>query len=448
MPALLGMLVMGAVLRNCPPIDIANNIEEKWSSSLRTIGLVIILVRAGLGLDPGALKKLSLVVVRLAFTPCLVEATTIAVASNLIVGFEWPWAFMQGFVIAAVSPAVVVPEMLKLVVRGYGIQQGVPTLVIAASSIDDVLALTGFSLSLVLAFATGNIADTVTKGPREVISGVIVGILYGLLMWYIPNKRNNHRTILRFFMLMGGAILFVFGTEDASLQSAGPIGCLTAAFVAAYKWRKQGWKGTTNPMNDAMGVAWNIFEPLMFGLIGAVVEVKNLDAKTVGLGCAVIGIGLLLRIVTTFCVISFAGFTFKEKLFIVFSWLPKGTVQAAIGSVAYDTAVRLNKGESAKAEGLEIITLAVLCILLTAPVGAWLMAVTGPRLLQRADTNPLDDVSEEEDSEAEAEDDEETGGATFPMNDRTVTGETNPGFLQESEAATNTKTENTVDSRL
>ena len=112
----------------------------------RNVALVVILTRAGLGLDPVALKKLSWGVVRLAFLPCLVEAVTVAVASYLILGFPIAWGFMLGFVLAAVSPAVVVPSMLSLQHKGLGVAQGIPTLVIAAASIDDVLALSGFGV--------------------------------------------------------------------------------------------------------------------------------------------------------------------------------------------------------------------------------------------------------------------------------------------------------------
>lgn len=145
LPPLLGMLLAGFLLRNIPVISDNVQIRHKWSSSLRSIALSVILVRAGLGLDSKALKKLKGVCVRLSMDPCLVEACTSALLVHFLMGLPWQWAFILGFVLGAVFPAVVVPSMLLLQGGGYGVEKGVPTLLMAAGSFDDILAITGFN---------------------------------------------------------------------------------------------------------------------------------------------------------------------------------------------------------------------------------------------------------------------------------------------------------------
>ncbi|XP_037023808.2 sodium/hydrogen exchanger 9B2 isoform X2 [Artibeus jamaicensis] len=155
LPPLLGMLLAGFLIRNIPVISENVQIKHRWSSALRSLALSVILVRAGLGLDSKALKKLKGVCVRLSMGPCLMEACTSALLSHFLMGLPWQWAFMLGFVLGAVSPAVVVPSMLLLQEQGYGVEKGVPTLLMAAGSFDDILCITGFNTCLGMAFSTG-----------------------------------------------------------------------------------------------------------------------------------------------------------------------------------------------------------------------------------------------------------------------------------------------------
>lgn len=148
MPPLLGMLLTGIALKNIPYIDVARGVDPEWYAATRSTALVVILLRACLGLSPEALKKLSAMVFRLAFMPCLAESFAVAVAARVLLGLPWQWGFMLGFVLAAVSPAVVVSCLLNLQERGYGVTKGIPTLVIAAASMDDVLAISCFTLLL------------------------------------------------------------------------------------------------------------------------------------------------------------------------------------------------------------------------------------------------------------------------------------------------------------
>ncbi|XP_027947017.1 sodium/hydrogen exchanger 9B2 isoform X2 [Eumetopias jubatus] len=342
LPHLLGMLLAGFLLKNIPVISDNVQIKHKWSSALRSMALSVILVRAGLGLDSKALKKLKGVCVRLSMGPCLVEACTSALLAHFLMGLPWQWGFMLGFVLGAVSPAVVVPSMLLLQEGGYGVEKGIPTLLMAAGSFDDILAITGFNTCLGMAFSTGSTVFNVLRGILEVVIGMAAGSLLGFFIQYFPSS------------------------DQAEVEK----------IIAG---------------------AWYIFQPLLFGLIGAEVSIASLRPETVGLCVAILGIAVLIRILATFLMVCFAGFNIKEKIFISFAWLPKATVQAAIGSVALDTA-RSHGEKQLEEYGMDVLTVAFLSILITAPIGSLLIGLLGPRLLQKAELQNKDEEVQEETS--------------------------------------------------
>ncbi|XP_048189455.1 sodium/hydrogen exchanger 9B2 isoform X2 [Perognathus longimembris pacificus] len=377
LPPLLGMLLAGFLLRNIPVISDQVQIKHRWSSSLRSIALSVILVRAGLGLDPKALKKLKGVCVRLSLGPCLVEACAAAVLAHFLMELPWQWGFILGFVLGAVSPAVVVPSMLLLQGGGYGVEKGVPTLLMAAGSFDDILAITGFNTCLGMAFSTGSTVFNVLRGILEVVIGVATGVFLGFFIQFFPSTDQDKLVWKRAFLLLGFSVLAVFSSVHFGFPGSGGLCTLVMAFLAGLRWGD-----TKSEVEKIIAVAWNIFQPLLFGLIGAEVFVASLRPETVGLSVATLGIAVLIRILTTFLMVCFAGFNLKEKIFISFAWLPKATVQAAIGSVALDTA-RVHGEKKLEEHGMDVLTVAFLAILLTAPIGSLLIGLLGPKLLQK-----------------------------------------------------------------
>ncbi|XP_013396747.1 sodium/hydrogen exchanger 9B2 [Lingula anatina] len=383
LPPLFGMLVIGFCLRNIPYIDIAKHIQPAWASSLRSAALVVLLVRAGIGLDPVALKRLSCVVIRFAAIPCFVEAAAVAVPSHWLLNFGWDWCFMLAFVLAAVSPAVVVPSMLHVQEERLGLDKGIPTLAIAACSINAVIAISAFGVFLGIAFSTGELALTIVRGPLEALLGVVYGIVLGVLLWYVPHRHSKSIVFFRTFLVFGGSLFAYFGSKAAKLSGAGALGSLAIAFVAAQGWRRQGWSNDKNPVGAVMAKFWIIFQPLLFGLMGAEVKVEDLQGGNIGMGLAVLFIGLFLRLVVSFFTVFGTDLNMKEKIFMAISWFPKASVQAAIGPVAYDTAKAYNAGPEVLALGKQILTIAALSILITAPLGAAAIALTAPRFLKK-----------------------------------------------------------------
>ncbi|XP_022110696.1 sodium/hydrogen exchanger 9B2-like [Acanthaster planci] len=418
LPALLGMLLVGFMFKNVPGIQIADDIHPGWASALRNIALVVILVKAGLGIDAAALRRLSVVCARLATVPCVSEAVTVALVSRGLLGFGWDWAFMLGFVIAAVSPAVVVPSVLELQEKGYGIRRGVPTLIVASASCENVFAIAAFGVALGIAFSSdntgvsdqqmntsysniteqpflstsdsssddvGDLVFDIFRAPIELLMGVAFGCVGGIFLWYIPNKNQKSLTWKRALLVCGGGLFSVFGFAQAGFTGAGAMGCLILPFVAA-----QGWGRAKEPVNKIVGIIWTLFEPILFGIIGAAVSVEYLDGNTVGFGIAIMVIGLIVRTIVTYLMVCKAGLDLKSKVFAALAWLPKATVQAAIGPLALEVAKDKNAGPIAEQNGIKVLTLAVLSIILTAPIGAILIALGGPRLLEKSLTR--DDI--------------------------------------------------------
>ncbi|XP_074555231.1 sodium/hydrogen exchanger 9B2 [Halichoeres trimaculatus] len=395
-PPLLGMLLAGLLLRNVPYITDAVFIDTHWSSALRNIALSIILTRAGLGLNPSALSRLKAVCVRVAVGPCMVEACVISIMSHFLLGLPWVWGFILGFVLAAVSPAVVVPSMLLLQKEGYGVDKGIPTLLMAAGSFDDILAITGFSTCLGIAFSTGSTWMNILKGLLEVVGGVIAGLVLGLFLCVFPSPDQEDLVLRRTLMLLGLSIFSVFFSHVVGFAGAGGLSTLVLAFLAAL-----GWKSDKASVAALVGRSWDVFQPLLFGLIGAEITISKLSPSTVGLGLACITVGLVIRLLVTFTLVHYGGFNLREKIFIAVAWLPKATVQAAIGSKALDMA-RDEGDETLIKFGLDVLTLAVLAILTTAPIGALGIGLAGPRLLARQ-------VKGETEGGATAERDDGTG---------------------------------------
>ncbi|KAL2738723.1 sodium/hydrogen exchanger 9B2 isoform X1, partial [Vespula squamosa] len=187
LPALIGMLITGMILKNADLISI----DDRYAvvvSNLRKIALVIILTRAGLDLDPVALKRLKITVPKLGLIPWFVEAGMIAVLTRYLIGLPWIWGLLLGSIIAAVSPAVVVPCLFRLRERGYGVAKGIPTLIIAVAGIDDAASVAIYGIVKSVMFSHDALWYQILQGPIAIVGGLGFGILWGCLAKYVPEK--------------------------------------------------------------------------------------------------------------------------------------------------------------------------------------------------------------------------------------------------------------------
>ncbi|XP_060510511.2 sodium/hydrogen exchanger 9B1 isoform X1 [Panthera onca] len=386
LPPLLGMLLAGFTIRNVPFLSDYIHINNTWSSTLRNTALTVILIQAGLGLDPQALKHLKRVCLRLALGPCLIEACSTAVISHFLMNFPWQWGFLLGlsisFVVGAVSPAVVVPSMLLLQENGYGIKKGIPTLLIAASSLDDIIAITGFSACLSIAFSSGSVLKNILASFRDILIGALAGAILGIFVRYFPSEDQAKLSLKRAFLILSMCVSAVLGSHHIGLHAAGGLFTLALSFVAGVNWSTGKIR-----VQRVIKTVWCIFQPLLFGLVGSEVSVTSLKSNAIGICVITMSLALLVRISCTFLLMCFAGFSFKEKIFIALSWIPKATVQAVLGPLALETA-------SISAPHLEpysrdVMTIAFLAILITAPNGALIIGILGPKVLARHDPSKI-----------------------------------------------------------
>lgn len=352
---------------------------------------MVILLRAGISLDPNIIRKLSFVCFRLSLIPCAIEAAVIAVAAFFAFHLSWSLSAMLGFVVASVSPAVVVPSMIDLQERQIGVVKGIPTLVTAAASVENVIALTAFSVSFSLAFASqSSLLWTMLKGPAEATVGVLLGLAVGLLLWFIPEQCHPYPKSItgdynlhRFIILLLTSTFALFGSKKLDFASSGPLAILVLSFVASLRWRPFGYTAFSE---NSLKKMWLVLENYLFCLIAADVQVKTLQTDVLLFGVPILLLALICRVIAAFAVTYGVCLSYKERLFTAITWVPKASVQAAIGSAALEIA----RTEEEAKTGRLVLTMAVLSILLTAPLGALAINLTARPFLSKAATDDVD----------------------------------------------------------
>lgn len=356
LPGLLGMLILGIIVGP----NMLNLISKEIltiSPDLRKIALIVILLRAGLGINRSILKKVGKTALKMSFLPCVIEGFTIAFVGRYILNISFIEAGMLGFIIAAVSPAVVVPQMLELINKGKGKENGVPTIILAASSIDDVFAITIFSTFLGLYGGSNiSISGKLFSIPISILLGGGIGILIALLLIWIFKKFHLRDTEKTLIILASGMLLT--SLEDIFkniVPIASLLGVMVVGFVLLDKYPK-----VANRISEKFNKVWVFAEILLFVLVGAQVDVKVIVHSGL-LGLLVLFIGLVARSIGVYISLMGSNLNLKEKIFCIISFMPKATVQAAMGAVPLASGV---------ASGNLILAIAVLSIIVTAPLGA------------------------------------------------------------------------------
>ncbi|RZC36988.1 mitochondrial sodium/hydrogen exchanger 9B2, partial [Asbolus verrucosus] len=379
LPALIGMLFTGLLFQNVGFVDIDESFSH-ITKELRQVALVIILIRAGLDLDPHALKRLKFTVIKLGLGPWVVEAGIVAVLCRFFLGLPWDYALLLSAIVAAVSPAVVVPCLFRLRSKGYGVAKGIPTLIIAVSGIDDAVSVAIFGIIKSIMFSNDSLIFQILQGPISVLGGIGFGLLWGVICNYAPERHDPFMVPLRILLLLIGGMISVFGSELIGYGGAGPLGCVAAAFISLYFWSKQGWEIEDNPAATAFEIFWMIFEPILFSITGAQIKLNELDGNIVSIGIGILIAAAIIRIIVTILLGIGCKLNLKEKIFVSLSWMSKATVQAALGPITLGV-VKDKMPEHDYAE--KILMICVLSIILTAPTGAIIMTLGGPRLLTK-----------------------------------------------------------------
>ncbi|WP_352420156.1 cation:proton antiporter [Proteiniborus sp.] len=367
-PGLLGMLILGIIIGPYG-LNLLQTDLIRASADLRKIALIIILLRAGLGINKDDLKRVGSTALKMSCIPGLIEGLFIAFASVKLLNFSFIQGGILGFIIAAVSPAVVVPSMLRLIENNIGTKKGVPTLILAGASIDDVFAITIFSAFLGLYSGKHiNIGIQVLSIPISILLGIIIGGIIGLVMIKIF-KKYHMRDTKKVLLILGLSILLteLENLLKTKIEIASLLGVMTIGFIIIDKIPNVG-KRLASKFNKI----WVFAEILLFVLVGAQVNI-NVAVNAGGIGAIIILIGLFGRSIGVIISLLGANLNRKEKLFCIISYVPKATVQAAMGAVPLSLGVE---------SGEVILAIAVLSILITAPLGAIGINISAEKLLE------------------------------------------------------------------
>lgn len=366
LPSLLGMLIAGVILGPYG-LGLLDATILGISADIRKIALIIILTRAGLGLDLSSLKRIGRPALLMCFVPASMELLGMLIIGPNLLGTSLLESAIMGSVLAAVSPAVVVPRMVKLMDEGYGTKEGIPQLILAGASVDDVYVIVLFSTFTGLMQGKEASVISFINIPVSIVLGILIGLIIGYGLSFIF-KRFEIRTTVKVLIILSISLLLVV-FEDM-LTTAITFSALIAIMFIGIGIKKKN-DDFAKSISEKYGKLWVGAEVFLFVLVGATVNINYLG--NVGI-TAVIAIfaALLFRMAGVFLCLLRTKFTKKERLFTMLAYTPKATVQAAIGGIPLALGF---------ACGDIVLTVAVLAIVITAPLGAFAIDFSYKKLL-------------------------------------------------------------------
>lgn len=366
LPRLLGMIITGIILGPYA-LNLLDGSILNISAELRQIALIIILTRAGLNLDVEDLKKAGRPAILMCFVPACFEIAGMILLAPSFLGVTRLEAAIMGTVIAAVSPAVVVPRMLKLIEKGYGTEKSIPQIIMAGASVDDVFVIVLFTAFTGLAEGGTISALSFVSIPISILSGLAVGVLTGILMSLFFTKfhiRDSGKVILIL------SVSFLLVTAEHNIKGIMGFSGLLAVMALGASLRLRKYE-LSKRLSEKFSKLWVGAEVWLFVLVGSTVNISY--ALNAGLmAVALILCVLVFRMLGVFACLIRTRLNKKERIFTAIAYIPKATVQAAIGGIPL--AMGLACGDI-------VLTAAVLSILVTAPLGAALVDATYKKLL-------------------------------------------------------------------
>ena len=374
LPGIIGMLATGIVLGPYV-LDLLSPSILGISADLRKLALIIILLKAGLSLNLSDLKKVGRPAILMSFVPASFEICGYILFAPMILGVTRVEAAVMGAVMGAVSPAVVVPRMVKLMDEGYGTKKGIPQMILAGASCDDIFVIVLFTTFLQMAQGGHANAKDFINIPISIVSGIVLGCIVGYLLYRffeLAYKKNNCvRNSTKLIVILGMSCLLLAIEEWVSAYVA--VSGLLAGVSMACMIKVKSTTVVSKRWSEKFGKLWIAAEVILFVLVGAAVDIRYM-AKAGAMALLMIGAALLFRAVGVCICMLGTKLTWKERLFCIIAYLPKATVQAAIGSVP------LAAGLSC---GTLVLSVAVMAIVITAPIGALSIDSTYKHLLEK-----------------------------------------------------------------
>ena len=368
LPQLIGMLLTGIILGPYL-LNLLNPKILPISADLRQIALIIILTRAGLNLDINDLKKVGRPAVLMCFVPATFEILGMIIFAPKFLGLGLLDSAILGTVIAAVSPAVIVPKMLKLMEEGYGADRSIPQMIMAGASVDDVFVLVLFTSFIGLASNGTFSMLNLIKIPTSILFGISIGFLCAILLIYLF-KKIHIRDSLKVIIILN--ISFLLVTFEHSLT-----GIIGFSGLLAIMSIGTGIQAKNTILSKRLSVKysklWIAAEVMLFVLVGATVNIKYALSASIPAILLIITV-LIFRMIGVFLCLVGTSLSYRERLFCMIAYCPKATVQAAIGSIPLSMGLP---------SGNIILTVAVLSILITAPLGAFAIDISYKKLLKK-----------------------------------------------------------------
>lgn len=368
LPGLLGMLFTGIILGPY----VLNFIDDSIlsiSADLRKIALIIILTRAGLSLDIKDLKKVGRPAVLMCFVPACFEMAGMILLAPRILGISTLDAAIMGAVVAAVSPAVVVPKMIKLMESGYGVKQGIPQLILAGASVDDVFVIVMFTAFTGLAQGEAVSLKSFVNVPLSVITGIFVGLAAGYLLAKFFEKVHIRDTSKVMILL---SVSFILVTAEDYVADMIPFASLIGVMASGISLQKKR-EVVAKRLSSKFNKLWVVSEIMLFVLVGAAVDIQYAVKAGIAPVFLIFSV-LIFRMAGVFVCLLKTKLNIKERAFCMLAYMPKATVQAAIGGLPL--AMGLSCGNI-------VLSVAVIAILITAPLGAFCIDMTYKRFLQQ-----------------------------------------------------------------
>ncbi|TJX12720.1 sodium:proton antiporter [Tissierella creatinini] len=368
LPSLLGMIITGMVLSPYA-LNLLDPTILGISADLRQLALIIILTRAGLSLDINDLKKVGRPAILMCFVPACFEILGVVLIAPRVLGITVLDAAIMGSVLAAVSPAVVVPRMIKIMEEGYGKERSIPQLILAGATVDDVFVIVLFTAFTSLATGGAFTTSALLQIPISIFLGIIVGVLLGTIL-IVFFKRFHMRDSVKIIIILSLSGLLI--ELQNILNGIVPISGLLAIMSMGVTIYKK-YNILAHRLQAKYSKLWVAAEVLLFVLVGATVDLNY--AIGAGLYSIIIVLGaLLFRMIGVYVSLLKTKLTNRERLFCILAYTPKATVQAAIGAIPLSMGLE---------SGQQILTVAVLSILITAPFGAVCIDRLYPKLLDK-----------------------------------------------------------------
>mgnify|MGYP001828755262 FL=1 len=381
LPGILGMLGAG-VLLGPYGLDLIQPGVLELLKEAKTAALIVILIRAGLGISRDTLHRIGRPAIRMGFIPSLMEGTAVTAASYFLLGLSFIESGMLGFIIAAVSPAVVIPAMLELKEEGLGKRHEVPTLVLAGTSLDVVVAITVFGVFAGLAAGASTDWSYVVLGvPAGILLGGAIGVGIGLTFMRMF-ERFDLRDTTKVILFMIVAVVFYDFAEQRAVRALLPIAALLGIMASGFVILEKN-SDLAHRLASKFSQVWILAEILLFVYIGTEVRLDALDPGLIGLGLGILAIGLAARGIGVRFSLLGSDLSRDERRFCAIAYLPKATVQAAMGAVPLALVLDGRATSMTVETGEAILSIAVLAIVVAAPIGAMAINSFGPRLLTR-----------------------------------------------------------------